>query len=682
MQPLAWLTEIDRDRAAEMQHYVIRFWEGEVGMLTYTPHDPSHFRRVEQNIQRLIPKERWSALSEAERMLLTWCAWTHDVGMNKKCYPDTEQITPAEIRDRHVDESAKWVKRNWKELRLGRGEAQIICDVIRYHSRKYRLADCADRLICETEYIRPRLMAAYLRLADAIEVGQARPGEHEFDRFPLFQDLVTAERDEILFHWVKSFVVAGIAANHEKQIIEIEFQNPKRNLAKADVDSRKFELLTRYVVNELREELETVEATLASGGISYFQDVADHTIQREDIGSADGWPKLLPTVINHLQMVYSPNSTGIARAALDSLRHILDEGIEKLHKPQQLQARLSQLTASLDNQLERRNCHNEVVRIRKRIEQGRRELDGASKSGPVLRSLVNYAKNFERMLGDPIMNGMGDEFWAAVERLHKPNEDSYRFLLFGCSESVAGVLAKRKPDLPITLYIAEGRPKTMHGAHNSPLYVDAESYAAKIREREASEKNIPAKIVVIPDACVATAFLRQDNLEEATGFTAVLFGSNGIYYGVPDLRESNIKGLAVGPEELQNIGMCVAHTVGHLGVAITAKAFKTPVIVVAASAKVAEKPTQGWARLRRANKWLTTNQRVVDHLVRECNARIDWTPREEHVPFALLSLLVSEKGTLNLQDTSDLLSRKLRQWDEDVTNELDDLMSDKSDAAV
>ncbi len=97
MEIKSWLNDLDRERAAKMQQYVTGFWEGEVGLLTYVPHEPAHFKRVEQNIQRLIPKERWSALSDIERMLLTWCAWTHDIGMNKKCFVMLYAITAGNI---------------------------------------------------------------------------------------------------------------------------------------------------------------------------------------------------------------------------------------------------------------------------------------------------------------------------------------------------------------------------------------------------------------------------------------------------------------------------------------------------------------------------------------------------------------------------------------------------------
>ncbi|MFL6387483.1 MAG: hypothetical protein ACJ71U_08355 [Terriglobales bacterium] len=673
MEAEYWLNTLDQERAQAMRKYVSDFWDGKVDMLTYTPHDPTHFARVERNMQRLIPKERWFKLNDAERMVLTWCAWTHDVGMNKKCYPDPDSITAADVRKKHVEESAKWVRKYWKELRLTRSEAQVIADVIRFHSRQNRLHDCAERVICETEYIRARLVAAYLRLADAMEVGHSRPGEHEFDRFPLFQDLVSEERDEILFHWVKSFVVAGIAANHANQIIEIEFQNPKRTPPKSAVDSRKFSLLTRYVVNELREELETVESTLDAGAISSFHDVMFKTIEREDVGGESGWPKLLPTVINHLQMVYSPNSTGIARAALESLRAILDDNTDK---SQELRGRLHQLMTSLNKQLERRNCHNEVARIRKRIGRAYSELEDAKETESVRNQLRNYVINFEKMFDDEGMGKLGKCFWMCVgKHCRQLSDGAYRFLLFGCSESVAGVLAKRKVDAQLTLYIAEGRPKTMHGAHNSPLYVDAESYAAKIREREAMEGisgAYAAKIIIIPDACVATAFARGDGLGPVPGFSAVLFGSNGVYYGRSDEKLQDTPRLPdASTQELLDVSMCVAHTVGHLGVAITANFFNVPIIVVAAAAKISEKPAREWTTLLRGNKWLTTYPPCVDHIVEGCKAKIDWTPREEHVPLTLLSHLITEKGEIDLSQKNHPLRERLRQWDHDVDVELD-----------
>jgi translation initiation factor 2B subunit (eIF-2B alpha/beta/delta family) len=663
-----WLSDHDEERAREMKKFVIAFWDHKGDLLTYTPHDPGHFARVERNMQRLIPNHKWASFSDSERMVLTWCAWTHDVGMHAACYPDEQTIKPDQVRKRHVDESAKWVRKHRQDLRLTRGEAQVISEIIVYHSRKHVLDSCQDVLMCDTEYVRAKLLAAYLRLADAMEVGQSRTEGREFDRLPLFQDLVTDERDEILFHWIKSFVVAGIAANHSKQIIEIEFQNPLRPAAKRGVDGRKFSFLVRYVANELKDELETVESTLDSGGISSFHDVSYRTIERTDAEGEDGWSKLLPSVINHLQMAYSPNSTGIARAGLESLKAIIDDSIDG---PGDFKGRLFQLASSLNRQLGKRSCHSEVARLRRRIETAMNALADPNKLDAVRTGLRNYIANLEIMIDGAGVASLAKGFWETVEQKCEPVANGYRFLLFGCSESVAAVLATRKTQVPITLYVAEGRPKTIHGAHNSPIYVDAEAYAGRIREKEALQ-GIPekhaAKVVVIPDACIATAFCRGDDLGHIDKFSAVLFGSNGVYYGETQKRST----AATAPLQAgQDTSMCVAHTVGHLGMSIIAKHFRVPVIVVASTAKLSIEPMSAWSTQDRANKWLTTYTPCISHLVQECKARIDWCPREEHVPFSLLSYLVTEKGAIDLSEPANVIRRKLSTWDKSVDIELE-----------
>jgi hypothetical protein len=79
-RPRGWLSELDEANAVKMEQVVRAQWEKGADASEFTPHDPDHFARVEDWIRALVPQERWKDLSFEERKILTWCAWTHDIG--------------------------------------------------------------------------------------------------------------------------------------------------------------------------------------------------------------------------------------------------------------------------------------------------------------------------------------------------------------------------------------------------------------------------------------------------------------------------------------------------------------------------------------------------------------------------------------------------------------------------
>ena len=126
-RPQGWLSPEDELDAKAMEQVVKEEWQPERDATPFVPHDLGHFRRVEDWIRRLIPREKWSDLSGQERRILTWCAWTHDIGMFRRGHPpDTPDST---IRERHVDVSAQWVVDNAARLKLTKLEAQIVADI-------------------------------------------------------------------------------------------------------------------------------------------------------------------------------------------------------------------------------------------------------------------------------------------------------------------------------------------------------------------------------------------------------------------------------------------------------------------------------------------------------------------------------------------------------------------------
>lgn len=629
MRPTEWLDPEDAKAAKDMEECVRNQWIVGPDATPFTPHDPGHFERVEAWVRRLIPRDKWDTLSAAERKILTWCAWTHDIGMLRSVY--SGDVGDREIREGHVKRSSDWVGDNYAALRLTPLEAQVVAEINRYHSRKYDLKECPGFRQFHGEFVKSRLLAAYVRLADALEVDFGRVSGEHYHRFDLLVHQLAPDSDKTLFHWVKSFVVSGIHLDHARQQIHVEFMRVK------GLASEQFEYIKRYVLNEIDDELASVEKVLARGGVSSFLQVVSSEVELVDGAVKAHLEQSLERVLSYVQMARSPNSTAVTRAALGALRALLDrlpgdgdkitEDLDISWRP--FLNRLQLLGQSLADQLAERSCHIELRRIYEHIKSFLDEHGLATHyDADSVEKLRKYAERFKKIIGKDEEREMSiaKEFRRALTTVVQDggNKRSWSFLLFGCSETVAASLAHTVKELgDVELWIAEGRPKARHGARNTPIYCDAEAYLATLKDRGFKSK----KVSIIPDAAVASLIARGDSHKEKP-VDAVLFGTNGIY--------------------LSGKG-AVAHTTGHLSIAMIASCFggnKVPVIVLGTSAKIYPEPKSGWEEAKRHVDWLTSDSEFKNRLKKDYNADLDWNPREDHVPFDYLAAIVTEQGSV------------------------------------
>jgi translation initiation factor 2B subunit (eIF-2B alpha/beta/delta family) len=631
-RPRGWLNEQDEANVMKMEQVVKAQWEKGADASEFTPHDPDHFARVEDWIRALIPQERWKDFSFEERKILTWCAWTHDIGMLTSHYSKDESSKT--IRNKHVEQSATWVANEWASLKLDRMEAQVIADIIRFHSRSNSLEDCPSRRSCMRTVVRPRLLAAYLRLADALDVAHDRVQEPH--RFNLLLRQVAEDIDDTLFHWVKSFVVSGIALDYDHHEIRVEFMNH------TGANQQHFAMIKRYVLDEIEDELASVEQTMSFGGISSFHLVTSHVgghirgdLQAKVSTSID-------RVLTWVQLTRSPNSTAITVAALRAVRALLDE-VKELRKkaPSEawhaLRTGLRRLLNTLGEQRRKRRCHNELRRIFEFLNQiyqdneFKEDFDEA-----IFQGLEAFTEQFLRFaIPDKQRYSLLAKELAKVLDGLNPGRSlagPWTFLLYGCSDTVASVLSAFNVDRRIRLCIAEGRSKTHYGPHNIPTYVDAEAYAERLClcGVKAEQTNI------IPDACIAST-IHMGHVGLLAPIDAVIFGTNGIY---------------IDPEIL------VAHTAGHLTCAISARHYSTPVVVLGSSTKILQFSEKGEARTSRDSKWYASDKEALERL-RKYGADTSWNPREDRVPFELIDVIITDQGIVQRKDGSEAAKSEL-----------------------
>lgn len=191
----------------------------------YTPHGLDHFKAVEDNIHLLIYKDNFTKLTKAERYFLLGSAWLHDVGMLTSILPEDStypnNFDPKDIRETHHKRSEKFIIENWPSCGIEEHEAPGFSLLARYHRRREPIGTCKEKL--ETKYgtIRVRLLAAYLRLADALEIDQTRTPASAY-AICLSYDIP----EESKIHWIKSKFVLAIDVDPEKHTISINLRNP------------------------------------------------------------------------------------------------------------------------------------------------------------------------------------------------------------------------------------------------------------------------------------------------------------------------------------------------------------------------------------------------------------------------------------------------------------------------
>lgn len=148
---------------------------------TYTNHDVTHLKHVEEYADRIIPNELKSELNINEVFFLLCGIWLHDMGMifkdnelelyNSK-QGDERDIFAINIRESHNIRSETYINENNEKLGLNWHEAEIIGKIAKGH-RKIDLHDVVDDDY-EGSTIRISFLSAILRLADECHVDKTR----------------------------------------------------------------------------------------------------------------------------------------------------------------------------------------------------------------------------------------------------------------------------------------------------------------------------------------------------------------------------------------------------------------------------------------------------------------------------------------------------------------------------
>lgn len=615
--------------------FVLNYWRDRETMLPFTEHGTRHCTEVERNIQRVV-RSFGIRLNREERFILSAASYLHDISL---C-ADSEQYEEDvfKLYDSHHERSASWLMDNFRKLRLEESFASSVSEIIKYHRRKEPLKDCSAKSVAGETYVRPRLLAAILRLGDALHVDVSRVS----DKYWAYMVYRANIPFETRFHWTKSFLVPAIAINSVDKTIEMQLNIPERlydNASKSDTGVKRVELLANSITQFLQEELDSVNPILSRYS-RYVATTAKYILCKI--------PDLRPQRLEMLRRfifdysgMFSPSASMVIETAMFSIVEGTSEFDDNsAHMGGKYESILRKLMAStqsfISEFLLERPCHiglrnmwgivqcvGEAVLSSPRIKEQGVAYHAGKGISRVARTLFTDRLSAGR-------DAIGDAF---VEKLGRSaSGDSGKgltFVLYGNSSTIAHSLAMLDRDSieNTKLYVCECRGKTKYASNNRLVYSDGFYYALNLREQGFGN------ILIIPDAALAEILSSKD--ERVDG---VLIGANGI-------------GIA---------GEC-AHTIGHLMVAKLCRAFEIPLYLISDTFKIG-KLVHHPEKQRRG--WYTSDISVRGEL--DAHRIEEWCPREDVISLTDVDYLITEQGVLSGTGISiEDIQRALTEWSTD-----------------
>ncbi|KGK91407.1 hypothetical protein DP73_03850 [Desulfosporosinus sp. HMP52] len=367
---------------------VTKMWKRpyEKPLAYYTTHGPNHCYAVENLIYKLIPG--FANLREEERFYLLASAWLHDIGMIRSVANELNmerhgsELNETEIREQHHNTSEKFIIEHYDQCGLDHKisnidhteDKQIIAKICKYHRRREDINECPDTLTVRNEEYRVQLLAAYLRLADALHMDSSRAPDYDY-AICLAYDIPA----EIKMHWIKSKLVLGIILDSRKHTITVSFRIPSpEQLKERNVDpkwiSGKIDYIIKDVLDDLRSELSSVMHILAKGGLSYYLDIKVEKvtgyIERQILND------LLSMAINY-DILRNPSASLLIDMVIMSIANISGYYLKEKEAPRQvskisievIKSELKRFLEQLnDNLVKNRGCHFGLKKIADRCD--------------------------------------------------------------------------------------------------------------------------------------------------------------------------------------------------------------------------------------------------------------------------------------------------------------------------
>lgn len=551
--------------------------EHEMPLAHYTPHGVAHLRAVEDILHRLLPGQTCRMFSEDELFFLLASAWLHDIGMLKGIFPsDTmdSNVRDAAIRNQHHTRSEDFITDHFAACGLRESEAAAMGILARFHRRRASIEQCCETLeVPGHGVIRPRLLAAFLRLADAMHVDITRTPAHEY-AISLAYDIPAYQK----LHWVRSKFVLGVTADPARHEIMVYLKKPialppgrqGKNIR------RMLESLYRLVLEDMNSELESVKDVLVMGEGVYYVHVRDIHV---DVAIDSQLERDYQIVANYYDLLENPSSSAIVAMLLQTLGHLTDQ-----HRtPSGSWLATHDASRKLIDEIKKsvlpsRSCHGSLARVVRIVDEHLEQWKSSASGEAGLPEFTNLIKGLREQKGrvgrDIRYQACGFARatitdrpwpkWKFKSGLGKPDgrvfagdgvPEPITLLLYGYSElvmkavcgfrdAIAARICERiseeatnrhvkfhQPDIEalasrsFRIYVCEGQPKNRTGWAGRILYHDGIRYAQALHTRKFDN------VYVIPDAIAATLMVPAVDSGGNHQVHYVLIGANGFDNG-------------------------------------------------------------------------------------------------------------------------------------------------------
>jgi translation initiation factor 2B subunit (eIF-2B alpha/beta/delta family) len=603
--------------------------------------DRSRFHPLVNELEDLkskMPADR-PLVTHWERLILYFCAWSHDIGMltcfYKKYYEKRhrEPQNSKVIRDNHdnisseefgdlMDEIAAEMKSEaresitlllekqavvrdadtadlkidstcYEEVKeyLKRGEnhlefeafarslTHLVNLVSLYHRRSEDISLCpVSRNLCSLA-IRSKLLAAIFRLADALNVDRSRFSSNDFEYFRNLGDFDAESR----LHWMKSYVVSAIELNDLQHEIDIQIDVPfawSKDRGKMEWPSR-IENLASFIIADLEEDVLSVSKILYENDFPLFLDIkySIHPIP------SMRYEQELWDVLNDLVVSSSPNTSRLIESTITAIEELIPViGSAAVGERKE---KITRYRIAINDNLIKRPCHvglKKIILLMTAIENINVDRHQA---------LTTNEKSFYSLLLECLAKVVREQRKSTKnatpsEQIREALRKSTDLLLYGFSELVSQVIKEyvdprsKEPKI----HIFECRTKTQYTRTGRLLYHDAIRYAKRLRD----DLRLDKTITIYPDAMIGTLI---SNLKaDSNSRIIVLFGANAV-----------------------NTDLSMVHSMGHLSLAEISKEKNIPVYVIADSMKVGR--VEHKPRERNEFFWLCPDRRQIDDLRRK-----------------------------------------------------------------
>lgn len=586
------------DKIDYIKNHVKGFWnERSEGF--FTLHDETHCMGVECALYKLIPIHKKmiplnasfsgrTPFSSEQWFYLIAAAWLHDVGMAPNILKNDEIKTKSlgslkDARKKHHERSSQYVRENSKILKLNETEKNNISQLCKYHRRSVDIKLCPAG---STGSNLP-LLAAYLRMADAIHINFERVDEKRFDLFELI-----GWPEESKFHWMKSKLIEDVIPDPEKLTITINFRF-------SEDDIKDSVIIVNMIKAEIESELFTVRNILIRGGISYYLDIET---SNTGIPADEDLKLLLNQMIDSRQLDSWASATDVANCLINTVIY-LNEMPDKEMALNILNEYKNQV---IKGNLEKRTCHTIIEKVYNIINSNIKssdETDFDERFNNIYSELIKIKTDRER----------------AIKIIAKDSEailsDCESILLFGHSKIVLKALqniskrrkigkeVKRKTNI----FVCEGRNSGRYSYSNELEYCDGLEYARSIKELGFENVNL------VPDILIGNLLSREEN-----GIKKIILGANGI-----DIDDSSF-----------------GHTAGHLTITELARIHEVPVYVLADSFKFGKLNYN--EKIQRDTDWFMGAGSINYYKLKGIDL---FNPREDKVAPENVNFLITDKGT-------------------------------------